>query len=179
MRPLIKREKKNPEDFSWLDLLYVPESPRDWFGISCLVLIFVLGVFTLSSVARYNRHEINYQIEQSKNQEIAALKHLTSATLLQYLTGFWQVGNTSKFVEVRFSDPKEGVIVFPSSNGPKKIPIKVISDSPPVGSVTFALKDGSQGTIKKVWNKDAITIEMPYSKPITLHYMLSSPSLNR
>lgn len=186
MKLLVKRVKKHPEDFRLIDLLYVPNTFSDWIFLAILALIFAFGVFIINQGQVASRQviekRINQEVALKTRQEISALRHLTAATFLQYLTGYWQSTSQDQLWEIHFTSPTMGELVIISHDAHTKeiIPIHIITTSPPLGMLDFyTTNPKEQGYIRKIWNRDAIVVLMPPAQnPVTLYYMLSNPTAN-
>ncbi len=176
MRPLVQRKKRGYNDFRLIDLVYVPDSWHDWVILLLMVVILGLGLYAIWR-AEYNfQSAVLKNISQVKNYEDIALSHLGEASFTDYLTGHWVDSDTGKVWTFTFSSPTEGQLITPDG---QLFKLDITSTIPPEGSLSFTI-DGQPGTghIYKVWNRDAIVLQMPEGKVRTLVFSLASvPSI--
>ena len=172
MKQLVKRKKTHPEDFSLVDLIYIPNTIYDWIILGLIFLVFVTVVTFVKEVDTYNRELIVGAVKSSETKTLKAINNIGSAAFLRYLSGTWVDKKSGENWNIIFQSLKSGTIVINN----KYIPITIIDNEPPLGVLKFYSSDKTKtGKIERIWNMEAIIIKMPDG---SVHTLLYSPADN-
>lgn len=138
-----------------------------WVGVTLPIILILIA--ELASMTFQHNDQSTLLREQSTDTTaiIKTITHVDRQTFTDYLSGYW----TSKagLVRLDFSGPDTITM-----EGGTPIVIQVVAENFGNGNLEFSLKgDPKQiGWVRKVWDADAISLEMPGQKQIYLyHYM--------
>ena len=141
-----------------------------WNGIIILgvllSLIFMVSEL-ISSAAHQGAHQIIAAQKANTRTIISTIKRTEEPSFTHYLSGYW----TSKagLVRLDFSGPDTITM-----EGGTPIVIQIVAENFGNGNLEFSINGDPKevGWVRKVWNADAISLEMPGQKQIYLyHYM--------
>jgi hypothetical protein len=126
VKQLVKRKKTHPEDFSLVDLIYIPNTIYDWIILGLIFLVFVTVVTFVKEVDTYNRELIVGAVKSSETKTLKAIDNIGSAKFLRYLSGTWVDKKSGEHWNIIFQSLKSGTIVINN----KYTPITIIDNEP-------------------------------------------------
>lgn len=179
MRPLFRPPvKKNPDEFHLVELLYLPDTLQDWIILFILTLIGVGAYFVIIETLSVNKAQIETNQDRATKLVLSEIQRTESLSFEHYLIGTWQTFD-GRYVSIDFLSPHRLILSLYGKGVSKPITetytFHVKRSNPQLGTLKFCNEQDpkEQGTIAKVWNRDAIEITYSkWKKPMLLYFDL-------
>jgi hypothetical protein len=140
-----------------------------WAGVT----IPILTVLVVEVIAMLSQHSSTTALMQRETADTTAIIQTINTnnrvSFTDYLSGYWT--SREGLVRLDFSMPGNDTITIDRQPA---VQVIVTAEDFQAGNLEFSLKDhpDQHGWIRKVWNADAVSLEMPGKSPIYLYHYI-------